>query len=76
MRHIFSSSEKWVIIYSTNTEDQNIHLSHVKHRKFTDWVKKNLKKWKLVGMDAGLTKDESKANIELNAGFYVFKKIK
>lgn len=47
MRRLFSSSEKYVCIYSSNFEEPQ--TAHVKHRRFTDWITKNEKeKWKLL----------------------------
>lgn len=37
MQDIFSSSDQYVIIYSSNW-DEIIAAPHVRHRKFTDWV--------------------------------------
>ncbi len=47
MRRLFSSSKKYVCIYSSNFEKQL--TAHVKNRKFTDWIDKNKKEqWKLM----------------------------
>lgn len=47
MRRLFSSSKKYVCIYSSNFEQK--FTVHVKHRKFTDWIDKNKKgQWKLL----------------------------
>lgn len=46
MMDLFNSSSKYVIIYSSNFDDQII--PHVKHRRFTDWIKNNLHLWKLI----------------------------
>jgi hypothetical protein len=44
---LFNSSDRFVIIYSSNT-DVNKHAdSHVKHRKFTMWFKANAAGWSL-----------------------------
>ena len=45
MNNLFSSSNKFVCIYSSNS---NSGGKHVKHRKFTDWIDKYMSKdWKL-----------------------------
>lgn len=46
MRQLFNSAKKAVIIYSSNKEE--IAAAHVRHRKFTDWVKANAKHFILV----------------------------
>lgn len=48
MNRLFESAEKYIIIYSSNTSNNEKFLAkHVKHRKFTEWVEKNKKEWKL-----------------------------
>lgn len=49
MHRLFDSSEKFVIIYSSNTNSNSIFEgAHVKHRKFTDWVDRCKPEWKLI----------------------------
>lgn len=49
MSHIFASAEKFVIIYSSNTdENKQLQYPHVRHRKFTDWIDSNLNCWELL----------------------------
>ena len=46
MENLFNSSNKYIIIYSSNFEGERNY--HVKHRKFTDWIDKYMSKnWKL-----------------------------
>lgn len=46
MQRLFSSSNKYVCIYSSNYDE--VTAEHVKHRKFTEWIEKNLNnEWKL-----------------------------
>lgn len=48
MRRLFASSRKYVCIYSCNDEEKLVPAIHVKHRKFTDWIDKNVHdKWKM-----------------------------
>lgn len=47
MGQLFSSSKKFVIIYSCNDNNSINNATHVKHRKFTDWIDKNAPKWEL-----------------------------
>lgn len=47
MARLFSSSKKYVCIYSSNFEKQM--AMHVRNRKFTDWIDKNEKdQWELL----------------------------
>lgn len=41
MNTLFEASNKYVIIYSSNTNENRSSAVHVKHRKFTDWIDKN-----------------------------------
>ena len=48
MRRLFMSSERFVIIYSSNTSsNKEGQASHVKHRKFTTWIEANEPSWEL-----------------------------
>lgn len=47
MRRLFSASNRYVIIYSSNT-NRNVKLSaHCRNRKFTNWLQKNVTDWTL-----------------------------
>jgi SAM-dependent methyltransferase len=52
MNKLFDSSEKFVVVYSSNTnknaEAQPGHVSHVRHWKFTEWVARMKPEWRLV----------------------------
>ena len=45
MKHLFSSSNKYVIFYSDDINTNQKY--HEKHRQFSKWVEVNLPKWKL-----------------------------
>ena len=48
MNQLFGSATKFVIIYSSDTDEQVSNLAvHVKHRKFSRWVADNQQGWKL-----------------------------
>lgn len=50
MEKLFYSSDRFVIIYSSNVESDSVALTlpHVKHRKFSSWVEHNFPEWRLV----------------------------
>jgi len=50
MEKLFSSSNKYVLIYSSNIEEQenNNLVAHIKHRKFTNWVEQNAPNFKMI----------------------------
>ncbi len=46
---LFDTSKRFVIIYSSNTDNNANHSAqHVKHRKFSDWVADNKPEWTLL----------------------------
>jgi|SRR5579859_2044414 len=46
---LFKASNRYVIIYSSDTDDHHGHDGvHVRHRNFTRWVRENLPNWKLM----------------------------
>ncbi len=45
MNSLFNSSSKYIIIDASNFDETL--CSHVKHRKFTNWIEKNKPNWKL-----------------------------
>ena len=49
MKCLFESSNKFVIIYSSNTSVQEkLQPEHVKHREFTSWIDKYAPAWELL----------------------------
>lgn len=60
MRHLFSSADKFVIIYSSDTNTK--HTYHEKHRQFSKWVETNLPEWKLIKKIKNKYPDESVAD--------------
>lgn len=49
MQMLFRASNRYVILYSSDSDDnRDCEGTHVRHRKFTKWVKENLPNWELV----------------------------
>jgi hypothetical protein len=49
MNNLFLSSKKFVVIYSSNSDELVDSAPHVKHRKFTNWIRDNQgKDWFLL----------------------------
>lgn len=46
MDNLFSMSNKYVIIYALDRDVD--HCQHVRFRKFSDYIKKNLKEWDMI----------------------------
>jgi len=49
MRTLFGASNRYVIIYSSDSDDnQGYEGTYIRHRKFTRWIQENLPNWNLV----------------------------
>ncbi len=69
MRHLFQLSSKWVIVYSSNSEEpQDEGVEHCKNRKFVDWVNQNISGWEFVKKIDNKDPDRSISD------FYFYKK--
>lgn len=73
MSRLFKSSSQFVIIYSSNSVDQQENtLAHVRHRKFTNWITENKPNWKLVKHIPNKLKFEGNATTGSFADFYIY----
>ena len=75
MKNLFDSSNKFVCIYSSNINKE--WARHVKHRKFTDWIKNNIgNEWKLKNFIPNKYPFDPKNPDRTSfSDFYFFKKI-
>lgn len=72
MKNLFDSSYQFVIVYSSNSDDNKDNNSkHVKHRVFTNWVKENTS-FKLVEKINNKYVYSGDNNTGSLADFYVF----
>ena len=73
---MFSSSLKYVIVYSTNSDSYKpwIKSKHVKHRNFTEWVNENYPQFELIEAIDNLHKDDDTDKLSSDAIFHIFKK--
>tara|TARA_B100001989_G_C24519527_1_gene455050 strand:- start:555 stop:1211 length:657 start_codon:yes stop_codon:yes gene_type:complete len=67
INELFSSS-KYVIIFSTDFDDILYQRLHVRNRKFTDFIKNNVKNYQLIKK----IKNENKFS---KVNFYIYKKV-
>jgi hypothetical protein len=73
MERLFDTSEKLVIIYSSNTEKQQIiQAPHVKHRNFTNWIEKNRPDWRLKKFIPNKYPYSNDELVESFADFYIY----
>lgn len=78
LKKLFLSSTQFVIIYSTNFESATttpILNKHVRHRKFTDWVKKYQPDWECISHTPGELPLGNKA-APFTIDFFIYKKSK
>ena len=76
MERLFTSSEKFVVIYSSDTDvNPDGTPEHVRHRKFSRWIEDNKAEWKLVRRIP--TKYPLNADTKSGsfADFYIYSKI-
>ena len=75
MKNLFNSSSNYVIIFSSNTDDNSTHKSkHVRHRKFTNWILTHAPNWKLVEVIPNKYSYTGDNNNSSFANFHIFKK--
>ena len=73
MTDLFRASKKFVIVYASNMDTQA--ESHVRHRKFTDWVETNAPDWSLIDMIKNrYAYDPEKPDETSWADFYIFQR--
>jgi len=49
MRVLFKAANRYVVIYSSDSDDNaGYEGTHVRHRKFTQWIQENVSDWKLL----------------------------
>lgn len=63
MKQLFDSATRFVIIYAWDVESDKEY--HVKHRKFSDWIKENISDFHLVNKIKSLSFSD----------FYIFQKV-
>lgn len=47
IKQLFRASNKFVVIYASNRDEYNPSIPHLRHRKFTEFISKNIKGWEL-----------------------------
>ncbi|MEY8096106.1 hypothetical protein AB9F29_01640 [Falsihalocynthiibacter sp. S25ZX9] len=74
MENLFDAAERFVIIYSSNKDEQAV-AQHVRHRKFTDWVSTNAPTFSLAAQIPNQYpfNPDDQENTSF-ADFYVFQK--
>lgn len=77
MRNLFAASDKYVIIYASNTnENKRGQAQHVWHRRFTDWVEKYQTNWVLLEQVKNTYSLDTDPIGGTFADFYVYQKVR
>ncbi len=72
---LFTAANKLVVIYASNTDTQDVpQLPHVRHRKFTDWIDRNIDGWSLTEVIENELPYDEKTDKGSAASFYLFEK--
>jgi hypothetical protein len=76
MARLFDSAEKFVIVYSSNTNENPPGIAtHVRHRKSTDWATENRTTWKLLKPIPNQHPFYGDERLGSFADFYIFERI-
>jgi hypothetical protein len=67
MTILFNKSNRFVLIFSSNHNNNNHNAIHIFHRKFTDWIDENHKDFKLI--------EEINNFLLTTAKFFLYEKI-
>jgi hypothetical protein len=77
MRQLFDASTRYVIIYSSNHDEQrDVVVAHVRHRRFTPWVEQNIPGWKLMQHIPNRYTFDDDPVFGSFAEFYVYERVK
>lgn len=75
MNRLFDSSGKFVIVYSSNTDENKAGQGlHVRHRKFSKWVEGNKPEWKLLEQIPNKYPFNGDTKTGSFADFYIYEK--
>lgn len=74
MRRLFGSASRYVIVYSSDSDDDAYQGGYIRHRKFTSWAARNAPEWRLFAHIPNrfpYTGDDRQSSL---ADFYVYEK--
>ncbi|MBV9570099.1 MAG: class I SAM-dependent methyltransferase [Alphaproteobacteria bacterium] len=73
MRELFAAASRFVVVYSSNFDGAQRGSPHVRHRKFTDWIARNVPAWKSIErIDNPFPHEPARPSETSLADFYVF----
>ena len=71
---LFKAASRYVIIYSSNFDDEGYDGAHVKHRKFTKWIDQNVSGWKIMDHIPNRYPYNGDYKSGSSADFYIYEK--
>jgi SAM-dependent methyltransferase len=75
MRTLFKAAIRYVIVYSSNFDSNKDYKgTHVRHRKFTDWIQQNVNGWKMIDHIPNRYPFKNDYKAGSPAGFFLYKK--
>lgn len=75
MNHLFNLSNKYVVIYAFDSDEFDNYAPHVKPRKFSNWIKSNIKDFILIKhIPNKFPYDKSNPETTSFADFYIYEK--
>ncbi|MBM9612699.1 hypothetical protein JWJ90_00195 [Desulfobulbus rhabdoformis] len=77
MNRLFDSSERFVVIYSSNSDENpdDTAAPHVRHRNFTKWITDNTTEWKLLKYIPNKYPFNGNTKKGSFADFYIYSKV-
>ena len=76
MQVLFNSSKKFVIIFSSNSDDNKDYVgTHMRQWRFTDWVDQNQNDWNLIEHIPNKYPYKKKTGEGSISDFYIYRKI-
>ncbi len=73
MDRLFVSARKYVIIYSSNSDDLRRGAPHVRDRQFTHWVEQNRPDWELFEVRENRHPYNGDESVSSHANFYCYR---
>lgn len=76
MKHLFSASREYVIIFSSDTDTNPAHIApHVRNRSFSEWIRQNVVEWKHLERIPNIFADKNNLYAHAAADFYIYRKV-
>jgi hypothetical protein len=75
MERLFSAARNWVIIYSSDTDEQGVvQAPHIRHRRFSGWISRNQPDWDLVECIRNIYPDCGDPRAGSSADMYLYRR--